>query len=132
MFIFFLITILGESSDFCGKDKTKNMYMVWSYRYNIYSSIIYISVIHITKQVIQILLIIFAIKLKVTSIWQVLETLRKVTSIKLSILTISPTKSMTGLFLPCRHYVELSIPRSVKKIGDYIFGNGGVINIRDE
>ena len=54
------------------------MYMVWSYRYNIYSSIIYISVIHITKQVIQILLIIFAIKLKVTSIWQVSETLRKV------------------------------------------------------
>ena len=37
-----------------------------------------------------------------------------------------------GAFLPCRHYVELSIPRSVKKIGDYIFGNGGVINIRDE
>ena len=23
-----------------------------------------------------------------------------------------------GAFLPCRHYVELSIPRSVKKIGD--------------
>ena len=37
-----------------------------------------------------------------------------------------------GAFLPCRHYVELSIPRSAKKIGDYIFGNGGVINIRDE
>jgi hypothetical protein len=35
-------------------------------------------------------------------------------------------------FLACRHNVELSIPRSVKKIGDYIFGNGGVINIRDE
>jgi hypothetical protein len=37
-----------------------------------------------------------------------------------------------GAFLPCRHYVELSIPRSVKKIGDYIFGNGGVINISHE
>jgi hypothetical protein len=35
-------------------------------------------------------------------------------------------------FLPCRHFVELSIPRSVRIIGDYIFGNGGVINIRDE
>ena len=35
-------------------------------------------------------------------------------------------------FLACRHNVELSIPRSVKKIGDYVFGNGGVINIRDE
>ena len=35
-------------------------------------------------------------------------------------------------FLACRHNVELSIPRTVKKIGDYIFGNGGVINIRDE
>ena len=30
-------------------------------------------------------------------------------------------------FLTCRHYLELSIPRSVQKIGDYIFGNGGVI-----
>ena len=36
-----------------------------------------------------------------------------------------------GAFLPCRHFLELSIPRSVKKIGDYIFGNGGVIEIRD-
>ena len=35
-------------------------------------------------------------------------------------------------FLPCPHFVELSIPRSVRIIGDYIFGNGGVINIRDE
>ncbi len=35
-------------------------------------------------------------------------------------------------FLPCRHFVELSIPRSVKTIGDCLFGNGGVINIRDE
>ena len=35
-------------------------------------------------------------------------------------------------FLPCPHFVELSIPRSVRIIGDHIFGNGGVINIRDE
>ena len=35
-------------------------------------------------------------------------------------------------FLACRHYVEISIPHSVKKIGDYIFGNGGIIVIRDE
>jgi hypothetical protein len=35
-------------------------------------------------------------------------------------------------FLACRHYVELSIPRSVKTIGDCIFGNGGIIKIRDE
>lgn len=35
-------------------------------------------------------------------------------------------------FLACRHNVELSIPRTIKKIGNYIFGNGGVINIRDE
>jgi hypothetical protein len=35
-------------------------------------------------------------------------------------------------FLPCRHFVELSIPRSVRIIGDYIFGNGGIIEIRDE
>ena len=34
-------------------------------------------------------------------------------------------------FLPCRHFVELSIPRSVRVIGDYIFGNGGQIVIRD-
>ena len=34
-------------------------------------------------------------------------------------------------FLPCRHFVELSIPRSVRVIGDYIFGNGGLIVIRD-
>lgn len=35
-------------------------------------------------------------------------------------------------FLACRHNVELSIPRSVKTIGDYLFGNGGIIVIRDE
>ncbi len=34
-------------------------------------------------------------------------------------------------FLLCRHFVELSIPRSVKTIGDCIFGNGGQIVIRD-
>lgn len=34
-------------------------------------------------------------------------------------------------FLPCRHFLELSIPRSVKLIGDYIFGNGGLIIVRD-
>ncbi|MCR4809852.1 MAG: leucine-rich repeat domain-containing protein [Prevotella sp.] len=34
-------------------------------------------------------------------------------------------------FLSCRHFVELSIPRSVRIIGDYIFGNGGQIVIRD-
>lgn len=34
-------------------------------------------------------------------------------------------------FLPCRHFLELSIPRSVKLIGDYIFGNGGFIIVRD-
>ena len=33
-------------------------------------------------------------------------------------------------FLPCRHFVELSIPHSVRIIGDYIFGNGGIIKIR--
>ena len=35
-------------------------------------------------------------------------------------------------FLPCRHFVELSIPRSVRVIGDNIFGNGGQIVIRDD
>ena len=35
-------------------------------------------------------------------------------------------------FLSCRHYLELSIPRTVSKIGDNIFGNGGKIEIRDE
>ncbi len=35
-------------------------------------------------------------------------------------------------FLSCRHYLELSIPRSVSIIGDNIFGNGGKIEIRDE
>ena len=38
-----------------------------------------------------------------------------------------------GAFGVCRHFLELSIPRSVKIIGDSIFGNeGGVIIIRDE
>jgi hypothetical protein len=37
-----------------------------------------------------------------------------------------------GAFCTCRHFLELSIPRSVKIIGDSIFGNGGVIMIRDE
>lgn len=35
-------------------------------------------------------------------------------------------------FISCRHFVELSIPRSVKTIGDYLFGNGGEIVIREE
>ena len=35
-------------------------------------------------------------------------------------------------FLFCHHFVELSIPRSVRVIGDNIFGNGGIIEIRDE
>ena len=34
-------------------------------------------------------------------------------------------------FCSCRHYVELSIPRSVKSIGDCLFGNGGYIRIRN-
>lgn len=33
-------------------------------------------------------------------------------------------------FMACRHFLELSIPRSVRTIGDFIFGNGGVITIR--
>ena len=38
-----------------------------------------------------------------------------------------------GAFCVCRHYLELSIPRSVKIIGDSIFGiEGGVIVIRNE
>lgn len=37
-----------------------------------------------------------------------------------------------GAFFLSRHYVELSIPRSVRVIGDDIFGNGGQIVIRDE
>ena len=38
-----------------------------------------------------------------------------------------------GAFGVCRHFLELSIPRSVKIIGDSIFGNdGGVIVIRNE
>jgi hypothetical protein len=38
-----------------------------------------------------------------------------------------------GAFCACRHFLELSIPRSVKTIGDSIFGNNsGVIIIRDE
>jgi hypothetical protein len=34
-------------------------------------------------------------------------------------------------FLSCRHFLELSVPRSVRVIGDSIFGNGGQIVIRD-
>ena len=35
-------------------------------------------------------------------------------------------------FLWCRHFVELSIPRSVRTIGDQLFGiDGGVIKIRE-
>ena len=37
-----------------------------------------------------------------------------------------------GAFGICRHFLELSIPRSVKVIGDSIFGNEGIIIIRDE
>ena len=37
-----------------------------------------------------------------------------------------------GAFGICRHFLELSIPRSVKIIGDSIFGNDGIIIIRDE
>ena len=37
-----------------------------------------------------------------------------------------------GAFIACRHTLELSIPRSVKIIGDAIFGNNGIIIIRDE
>ena len=36
-----------------------------------------------------------------------------------------------GAFVPCRHFLELSIPRSVRFIGDFIFGNGGIITVRD-
>lgn len=35
-------------------------------------------------------------------------------------------------FCSCNTYVELSIPRSVRIIGDSLFGNGGHIEIRDE
>ena len=34
-------------------------------------------------------------------------------------------------FVACRHYLELSIPRSVRRIGDALFGHGGHISIRD-
>ena len=34
-------------------------------------------------------------------------------------------------FLSCRHYLELSVPGTVRVIGDSIFGNGGQIVIRD-
>lgn len=37
-----------------------------------------------------------------------------------------------GAFIACRHSLELSIPRSVKIIGDDIFGCGGLIIIRDD
>ena len=36
-----------------------------------------------------------------------------------------------GAFFLSRHFVELSIPRSVRIIGDNIFGNGGQIAVRD-
>ena len=35
-------------------------------------------------------------------------------------------------FVACRHYLELSIPRSVHTIGDSLFGNGGIIQVREE
>lgn len=35
-------------------------------------------------------------------------------------------------FITCRHYLQLSIPRSVHTIGDSLFGNGGVIHVREE
>ena len=34
-------------------------------------------------------------------------------------------------FVACRHFLELSSPRSVRVIGEFIFGNGGIITIRD-
>jgi hypothetical protein len=36
-----------------------------------------------------------------------------------------------GAFTACRHFLELSIPRSVRFIGDFLFGNGGVIVVRN-
>lgn len=33
-------------------------------------------------------------------------------------------------FISCRHWLQLSAPRSVQTIGDSIFGNGGIIHIR--
>ena len=36
-----------------------------------------------------------------------------------------------GAFTACRHFLELSIPRSVRFIGDFLFGNGGVIIVRN-
>lgn len=38
----------------------------------------------------------------------------------------------SGAFIACRHFLELSIPKSVKTIDDFIFGNGGVIKIREK
>ena len=35
-------------------------------------------------------------------------------------------------FISCRHYLQLSIPRSVHTIGDSLFGNGGIIHVREE
>lgn len=35
-------------------------------------------------------------------------------------------------FVGCRHFLELSIPKSVRTIGDFIFGYGGVIKIREK
>lgn len=37
-----------------------------------------------------------------------------------------------GAFMGCNDYLVLSVPRSIKVIGDYIFGeDGGRIEIRD-
>jgi hypothetical protein len=36
-----------------------------------------------------------------------------------------------GAFVACRHFLELSIPRSVRFIGDFLFGNGGIIVLRN-
>lgn len=36
-----------------------------------------------------------------------------------------------GAFVACRHFLELSIPRSVRFIGDFLFGNGGIIIVRN-
>ena len=35
-------------------------------------------------------------------------------------------------FISCRHYLELSIPCSVHTIGYSLFGNGGIIQVREE
>ena len=41
------------------------------------------------------------------------------------------TKIDDFAFLSCHHFVELSIPRTVRIIGDCLFGKGGQIEIRD-